>query len=396
MTDPGEVGSEDRDEPAGFGWSEPPWTQRGVGAFDWPVPDADFVLRPARRPRSTARVAAAALVAISLVLAGMAAGVAVTNRPLGTAPNQTRLSSGFAVARDRGIVDVNTVLGYQQARAAGTGMVLTSNGDVLTNNHVIEGATSIEVTDVVTGRTYAAVVLGTDPSADVAVLHLQGASHLHVLAFGTSSGLRVGETVTALGNAGGMGGLPEVTRGVVTALHQQITAGNGEGGDPERLADMVETTASLVPGDSGGPLVDDRDAVVGMDTAAGGASLNGATANFAIPIDQALAIARVIETGRNLPKVHLGPTPFLGVEINSASTGGAAVQSVLPGTPASRTSLSGGDLIVALAGRSIASGNDLSSVLARLKVGESVTVTWIDGDGARQSAHVVLANGPAA
>lgn len=388
----------DDERPApSFGWDE--WPAPDESGFPWPMPTADW--EPPRRSRvgSTARLTAALLVSVAFVLAGVAAGVAVTSHPpLATSQTGAQLPNGPISARDLGIVDVNTVLAYQQARAAGTGMVLTSSGDVLTNNHVVEGATSIEVTVVVTGRTYRASVLGTDPTDDVAVLHLVGATGLRTAVFGTSSTLQVGESVTALGNAGGVGGLPSVSHGYVSALDQQITAGTNNGDNPstERLHDMVQTTASLVPGDSGGPLLDGHDRVVGMDTAAGGANLDDATQNFAIPIDRALSIARLIEAGRATSSVHVGPTPFLGVEIDPQSTGGAMVEAVLPGTPASTTSLGDNDLIISVGTASVDSGDDLSGVLEQLRVGQSVRVVWTTPDGNTRSATVVLVGGPTA
>ncbi len=409
MSQPPDFGEHFGDEPFGdgrrpahAGWGE--WPPRGSTAgFEWPLPfSAGWTDEPPRRrsrAASTVRVTAASLVAIAFVLAGMAAGVAVTSHASFTT-NQTalQLPRGPAGVRDRGIVDVDTVLGYQQSRAAGTGIVLNRNGDVLTNNHVIAGATSVQVTDVLTGHTYRAEVLGTDPSADVAVLHLFGATGLVTATFGTSKTLQVGQAVTAIGNAGGIGGLPAVSRGFVTALHQQITAGtsNGNGALTEQLSNMVQTTATLVPGDSGGPLIDAHNHVVGMDTAAGGASVNAATENFAIPIDKALAIARLIEAGHASATVHVGPTAFLGVEIDPQSSGGAMVEAVLPGTPASGTALANNDLIVSVGGTAVESGRALSSVLAGLHVGQSVRVVWTTPDGATESATVVLVSGPSA
>ena len=169
---------------------------------------------------------------------------------------------------DPGLVDVTSTLGYQQATAKGTGIVLTSNGEILTNNHVINGATSVSVTDIGNGKTYKATVVGYDESKDVAVLQLTGASGLTVANIGDSSTVGVGNSVVALGNAEGLGGTPSVATGSVTALDQSITASDESSGTSEQLTGLIETNAGIQPGDSGGPLVNQHGQVVGMDTAA--------------------------------------------------------------------------------------------------------------------------------
>src|SRR5208282_5386207 len=133
-------------------------------------------------------------------------------------------TSQIASKVDPGLVDIVSTLGYQNAEAAGTGQVVTSSGEVLTNNHVIDGATSIKATDIGSGRTYTAKVVGYDQTDDIAVLQLQGASGLATVSFGDSSQVTAGENVVALGNAGGKGGTPSVAAGTVTALNQSITA----------------------------------------------------------------------------------------------------------------------------------------------------------------------------
>src|SRR5581483_10780311 len=158
-----------------------------------------------------------------------------------------------------GIVDVRTTLGYEQGAAAGTGIVLTSSGEVLTNNHVIRGATAVRVVIPGAGRSYKAKVIGYDVSDDVAVLQLSGASNLRTASLGSSSSLKVGQHVTATGNAGGTGRLTSAT-GTITGRDEQ----NGS----EQLTGLIETNAALQPGDSGGPLLDSSSHVIGMNTAA--------------------------------------------------------------------------------------------------------------------------------
>ena len=202
-----------------------------------------------------------------------------------TATSQTALSASQIAARvDPGLVDVISTDGYQQATSEGTGIVLTSTGEVLTNNHVINGATSIKVVDVGNGKTYTAAVVGYDATQDVAVLQLQGASGLTTASLGDSSSVQTGDSVVALGNAGGKGGTPSVATGSVTALNQSITASDDLSGVSEQLTGLIETNADIQPGDSGGSLVNAYGEVIGMDTAASSACQSGQSAGPVGPV----------------------------------------------------------------------------------------------------------------
>src|SRR6266702_6812290 len=219
-----------------------------------------------------------------------------------TATSNTVLSASQIAQRvDPALVDIVSTNSVQGATSAGTGIVLTSNGEVLTNNHVIRGATSIKVTDVGNGRTYTAKVVGYDASRDVAVIQLQNASGLTTANLGDSSSVQAGDAVTALGNAGGKGGTPSVATGTVTALNQGITASDeGSGVNSEQLTGLIETNADIQPGDSGGALVNSYGQVIGMNTAASSgtqfqsASGQSAAQAYAIPIDHAETIAQQI------------------------------------------------------------------------------------------------------
>jgi S1-C subfamily serine protease len=192
-----------------------------------------------------------------------------------------------------GTVDIDTSLPRLHAAGAATGIVLDAGGVVLTNNHVIEGAGAIRITDLGNGRTYAAVVLGRDRRHDIALLALRGADSLVTAPLGDSSQLALGEHVVGFGNAGGRGGVPSRAFGVVSALNASVTAADDLHRRPERLTGLIEVTAPLQPGDSGGPLVNDAGQVIGLDTAADAEYPTGADTGrgFAIPIDQALRIA---------------------------------------------------------------------------------------------------------
>jgi S1-C subfamily serine protease len=317
--------------------------------------------------------------------------------------------SAIAARVDPGLVDVNVVFGYQGARGAGTGIVLTPTGEVLTNNHVIDGATSVSVTDLGNGKTYSASVVGYDRSRDLAILRLSGARGLATAPIGNSSTLKLGARVTAIGNAGGRGGTPSMARGTVTALHQSIIAGDPGGGNFEHLHGLVETNANIQPGDSGGPLVNIYGQIVAMDTAAsGGPQLSStATQGFAIPINEALSVGRQIEARTGSSTVHIGPTAFLGVGIaapgavggttsSGSSFSGALIGSVLQGSPAQRAGLAGGDVITSLGGHAVRSGAGLADTLIPYHPGDTVQVQWVDQSGTVHSASVTLAIGPSA
>jgi S1-C subfamily serine protease len=257
-----------------------------------------------------------------MVIAGLAATDAMAATAL-TTPQ-------IAAKVDPGLVDIVTTLGYQGGKAAGTGMVLTSTGEVLTNNHVINGATSIKATDVGNGRTYTARVVGYDKSHDVAVLQLQNASGLQTVTLSSNSP-QAGEKVVALGNALGKGGTPSVATGRITGLGRSITASDEGAADAERLTGMIGHNAPIQPGDSGGPLVNTDGEVIGMNTAASDSSASGspspsgqaqtATQAFAIPVTRASSIADQIEAGTPSSTVHIGATAFLGVETSPSGLG---------------------------------------------------------------------------
>ncbi len=311
----------------------------------------------------------------------------------------TYASAAPSATLDRGIVDVNTSLGYQSAAAAGTGMVLTSSGEVLTNNHVIRGATTIRVYIPATHRNYAAMVVGYSVTNDVAVLQLRNASGLQTVTTGDSFKLRRGQAVTAVGNAGGVGGTPTATEGTITGIGRAITA-QDDSGSTERLTGLIETDAGLQPGDSGGPLLNAAGEVIGMDTAAssGFSFRSGGSDGYAIPINKALAIAKQIVAGKATAAVHVGATPFLGVSVqtprfNSFSSG-LLVANVYPSGPADRAGISSGDTITTLDGRSIDSMTGLTSMLLRKAPGTTVRLGLVDQFGNNTTATVKLGSGP--
>ena len=292
-----------------------------------------------------------------------------------------------------GIVDIYTTLGYQNASAAGTGMIVNSSGEVLTNNHVIRGATMFKLVEVSTKRTYTATVVGYSISEDVAVLQITTATGLKTVKLGNSSKLKVGQAVVARGNAGGRGGVTVAT-GVVTGLHRQIVARDDQGGS-ETLTNLVETNAGIEPGDSGGPLLNQAGRVIGMITA-GTTNFHFqgvASRGYAIPINRALVILRQIEGGASTDLVHVGPTAFLGVSIRDVQ-GGVQVVGVASGTAAEAAGLAPGDVITSLNGTAIVTSADLQKVVLALVPGTAVPIEWTDQSGLAQTGEVTPQSGP--
>lgn len=315
-------------------------------------------------------------------------------------PSTPALASSDAVAAtvDPALVDITATLTYTSGAVSGTGIVLSPDGLVLTNNHVIDGATTISATDVGNGQQYTATVLGYDHSADVALLQLEGASGLPVAVLGNSGQTAVGEPVVGIGNAGGVGGTPSAAEGAVLALHQCIKATNGYDHTSEQLEGLIATDAAIRPGDSGGPLTDSAGQVIGIDTAASEGYRLGLAAGrgYAIPIDAAMALVKRIESGEGSAAVHVGQTGFVGIGIAASSERGVTVAQVFYGSPAAQVGLASGDVIVDVAGQAIASPTALSALLVRYHPGDSVTIVWRDQSGAVHTGSVRLAAGPAA
>ncbi len=315
--------------------------------------------------------------------------------------------AGIAGKISPALVDINTNLSYQNEQAAGTGIVLTSNGEVLTNNHVIDGATSISVTDIGNGQTYKANVVGYDRTGDIAVIQLVGASGLPTASIARNSAT-VGQGVVGVGNAGGAGGAPSAAGGSVTALGQSITASDSGGGNSENLTGLIETNCNIQPGDSGGALVNTSGEVIGMDTAAstGSSGVGGLSQAYAIPISTALSVAHSIEAGRASSTIHIGGTGFLGIQVQDSSataggstsgtTNGAVVDGTLPGSPGAGAGLVQGDTITGVDSSPVNTSTDLSNALGSHHPGDVIHLRWTDQSGVSHASSVTLAVGPPA
>jgi S1-C subfamily serine protease len=339
---------------------------------------------------------------------------------------------------DPGLVIINTSLNYQSATAAGTGMVLNPDGLVLTNNHVIENATSITATVLATGKTYPAKVLGYDETGDIAAIQLQGASGLHTIPVGDSATVKSGASVLAMGNAEGESVIRPAP-GQVVAVNQSIKASD-EGGvvATEQLHGMIKTNADIVSGDSGGALANSSGQVIGMNTA-GNNGLEQPT-GFAIPINTALSIVSEITASQASSTVTIGYPPFIGIFVPTSTSSspqtqlqqqeeadgglgggiggggqqacydnnadmqpptqvapahtGTLVIGAICGSPAASAGLLGGDVITEVQGKAVSTPASLHTALAKFKPDDSVTLTWENLSGQTLTRTIKLAVGP--
>ena len=341
----------------------------------------------------------------ALVAGGLVAAFGrktTTRTVVGFGPNSSKLVTGDVQSVlskvEPGVVNVRTQ-GFSQneffqptpEQGAGTGMVITPDGDVLTNAHVVAGATNIKVTLTTDNKTYDATLLGSDPTADVAVIKMQGVSNLKTVTLGRSSSLRVGDDVVAIGNALALPGGPTVTHGIVSALDRTIDAQN------ERLEHVIQTDAAINPGNSGGPLANAAGEVIGMNTAVAGEAQN---IGFAIAIDTVKPIADQLKTGKGTVKA----TAFLGVttvtvtsdiqqRLGLSASSGALVQDVTTGAGADNAGLQSGDVILKFGGETISSADDLSAAVRKHQPGDKVDVTYQRGNQ-KQTVSVTLGSRP--
>ena len=358
-----------------------------------------------------------------------------TRAPHGAAADQLGAMNDEAVYDEvePGIVDVTSNLRYLQETAEGTGFVIdAAAGLVLTNNHVIDGATSITVTPVRSGKSYPARVLGYDLTDDVALLQLQGVTGLKAVTLGNSSHVRVGAPVLAIGNQAGQGGSPTVAPGVISSLDRTIVATDQTSGLTETLHGVMQTNADIRPGDSGGPLADAAGRVIGIDTAAGGSTVYS---GYAIPIDQALPIATRIAAGRAGARIQIGLPASLGVLLPDSTSAdprrqasqelrqtgaisssgsnctsgdttaipasiaparsGALVDGVLCGTAAATAGIFAGDVITSIGGRAVTSPGSLTAIVSRYHPGSKAALAWVSPGGSLHTAAVTLDAGPA-
>ena len=395
--------------PAPPGWSQPALgTGPSSGTQPAPPSPVGWAPRPDQPAPKKPSKWVPVLVALALVGTLVAGAVTAISMSNGGSSN----GGEPVTATASGIVDVTTFgkqIGAPTSQltpmGAGTGMVLTSDGEVLTNNHVVKGAWKIQV-HVPGGSSYTASVVGVDPAHDVALIQLQNASDLSTINPGDSGSVSVGENVAGIGNALGRGGSPTVANGAVTGLNRTITA-NDPDGTSERLTGMIQTNAHIQPGDSGGGLINSDGQVVGMITAGSDTQTTSVSQNsvgFAIPISTALDVVGQIHAGGG-GTVLMGERGYLGVGVQAldqdptaaarlGAQSGALVISVEPNGPAASAGMTAPAVITAVDGKAVTSPNTLGPLLHAHIPGETAQISWVD-DGGSHSATVQLISGPA-
>jgi S1-C subfamily serine protease len=459
---PGDQGGSTQTEQPPFGGSSPP----GFDAPSWPD--------DAQRPRGRRWRGLLSYLAVAAVAA--AAGAGVTGFWLHASPTKTAhgrvgnnpapfpnfpsfpglgrsgtSGSGIHGAAQRavvnavapGLVAISSNLGYQGSQAAATGMVISQDGLVLTNNHVIAGTTQLYATVFATGQRFRARWLGYDAASDVAVIQLMGAHGLRTVPLGNSAAVKAGDTVIAIGNAYGANRATP-SAGTITGLNRTVRASDNGAATSEVLHGMLQTNAGIVQGDSGGPLASSAGKVIGMDTAAATATAAPAqSVGFAIPINTALQIAHQIIAGHGSAGVQIGSTGFMGVLVpadkasqatspqqqrrlqlrQDESTGGFPVQPSAPvclandlnagvparvapaksgaliigelcGTPANKAGIVAGDVITAVGGHAVSSPAQLTGIMRGYRPGASVQVTWVDVRGQTHRSTLALIQAP--
>ena len=329
-------------------------------------------------------------------------GDSVTIHESDAAPGAAVLSGNVTIPQlvnkvIHSVVSIDVKTGQEEDE--GTGMIITSDGEVITNNHVIELYTeggdkgTITVTEYGQTKALPTTLVGYDQTKDVALLKINGATNLPTVTFGNSGKAVVGDAVVAIGNALGLAaGTPTVTQGIVSALGRSVTAG-GTGTQTETLQNMIQTDAAINPGNSGGPLIDTSGQVIGMNTAVAGTSSDGTSSQnigFAIPAASVEALISELEKGGQSGNGggYLGVdittlTPALRQQYGFTPTTGAVILTVVPGSPAAKAGLVQGDVIVNINGSNIASSDDLQKVVQNAKAGQSVSITYYVGDSKR-------------
>jgi S1-C subfamily serine protease len=363
---------------------------------------------PPPPPPTARRRAPFVILGIVVLAASVLIGTLVdTGGGSGTSPSLATMGGTTGTTAKGSVVDINTsaeTLGSDGLRplGAGTGMVLTADGEILTNNHVVAGASGIEVTIPGLGSQTATVV-GVDPTDDVALLQLNDVSGLSPVTLGDSSEVQVGDTITAIGNAFGAPGPPTTTTGTVTAVHRSIVARDPAGGSSERLDDVIQISADVHPGDSGGALLNGDGQVIGIITAGPSNSTTGI--GFAIPIDVALNIVNEIRASHESSTILLGERGFIGVAVQPldaataarlglSDTSGALVAGVKEGSPAAQAGITAPSVIRSIDGVPVSSLDDLGTAIHSKTPGEQVRVTWVDAQG-EHTATLTLSEGPA-
>jgi S1-C subfamily serine protease len=433
-------------ERAAGAWPDP--NERAAGAWPDPKRWSSAGGLPHSRPRGQRWLYTSSALAVALA-AGTAGGLALTatSEPVshGISPklvvapasSSTTTSAGGTVPVGQPL-DVAAIAAKVEPATvdisasgplgadAGTGMIISSSGLVLTNNHVINDSMTLTAQINGAGKKYTATVVGADPTADVALLQLHGGTNFKTVQIGDSAHVVLGQPVVAVGNALDLPGPETVTDGVISATSRDVPVSDPVTGLQEYLKGVLQTSAPISSGNSGGPLVDASGRVIGMDTAAASSSggANASNIGFAIPINRAMAIVRQIESGKASSTIFIGPHAIMGVTVTSVAcaegqdncpglgsslfgglpfgfstytapvSDGAVIEQVETGSPAAKAGMSVGDVITTVNGKAVTSVSGLTKLLAGKKVGAKVTVGWVDQQGVHHSATLSLVRGP--
>ncbi|HEY2959828.1 MAG TPA: trypsin-like peptidase domain-containing protein [Actinomycetota bacterium] len=297
------------------------------------------------------------------------------------ASDRSALDRVQAVANAVLPVVVQVEAGAGAARATGSGVIMTSDGYVVTNAHVVADASRVMVT-LPSAEALRARLVGRDPGSDLAVLKVQRGG-LPVANFGSSARLRVGELAVAVGSPFGLRG--SVTTGIISALHRVVNLPGSGGGEAGDLVNAIQTDAAVNPGNSGGALANQHGQVVGINTAiaSNGQTEANAGIGFAIPIDEALEVARQLIAGQPVRVPFLGVqavadlSPEVAEQYQLGGRAGALVQSVLAGSPAATAGLRGGDLVVRVAGRAVRGWDELKVAVRQVRVGQTIPIVVV-------------------
>jgi len=398
--------------------------------FDWEPPPAPPSEPPPAAPSGPAarrpgwRPVAVAAVVAAVVGGGVGAGVAEGVSGGGSSPsvvenfssNTSKVASQPADIQGilaRVLPSVVTIDAFGTASGGpfggsasteqqGTGMIVTSGGQVVTNNHVIAGTSRITVSVNGSTRALPATVVGTDPSDDVALLQIQGGANLPTVSFGTSSAVKVGDGVVAIGNALGLQGGPTVTAGIISAEGRGLTVQDPSNGQQITLTNMLQTDAAINPGNSGGPLVNSSGQVIGMnsDEATNAGSTTAQNIGFAIPSDKITSLLPLLRKGGTVTpaRAYLGieggdVTPQLQSEYSLVPGQGAFIQQVVPNTPASAAGLQAGDVIVEVGSTPVTSWEGLTIALRSHQPGDKITIGIYRGS-AQRTLNLTLGTAP--
>ncbi|WBB54884.1 trypsin-like peptidase domain-containing protein [Verrucosispora sp. WMMD573] len=360
----------------------------------YPGQPAPWAPAPSSGPRlgKIAKFAGAGVAVFALMLGSGVAGGALT-LALSDGGGVTRTYSAAPVIDGADLPRIaasvqDSVVSISTGSGEGSGVVLSADGYVLTNNHVIAGGGDTVRVFFADGTSTQAEVVGTDPKTDLAVLKANGLTDLQPATLGDSDAMQVGDQVLALGSPLGLQG--SVTAGILSARDRTIQAGGGQqlpGQAVSSISGLLQTDAPINPGNSGGALVNTRGEVIGINTAiatAGQGSTGNIGVGFAIPSNKAKDVAEKLQRGEKISH------PSLGVSVNAAPDGGALIGAVNPGSAAERAGLQQGDVITRFGDKVINDSNDLVAAVQAGKVGDQVEVTY-QRNGAEATATVTLA-----